>query len=220
MKWRNGRGRAIALTRRGWRRSWTRSRRGAVDWRKAPRRIRRASSWKDRERAKKKMVSLKAGLPLSEVRQSSSSTSACRTSPGDTCPKSGDPLKLRMGKAGLFIACAGYPDCSFTVDIPGIEEDAIDAADVEGQTCEECGSPMKLRTGRTGSAFLGCTAYPACRNTVPVKVAGERPRRVPTSRPARAARTAGAPSSPSTAATVTTWPARAGPPAGTARRSL
>ena len=31
---------------------------------------------------------------------------------------------------------------------------------------------MKLRTGRSGSAFLGCTAYPACRNTVPVKVAG------------------------------------------------
>jgi ssDNA-binding Zn-finger/Zn-ribbon topoisomerase 1 len=31
---------------------------------------------------------------------------------------------------------------------------------------------MKLRTGRNGSAFLGCTAYPVCRNTVPVKVAG------------------------------------------------
>jgi DNA topoisomerase-1 len=31
---------------------------------------------------------------------------------------------------------------------------------------------MKLRTGKNGSAFLGCTAYPVCRNTVPVKVAG------------------------------------------------
>ena len=94
--------------------------------------------------------------------------------PGDACPKSGHPLKLRMGKAGLFIACGGYPECDFTQDIPEVEEDPIDASDLEGQTCEECGSPMKLRTGRNGSAFLGCTAYPVCRNTVPVKVAGGR----------------------------------------------
>ena len=92
--------------------------------------------------------------------------------PGDTCPESGHPLKLRMGKAGLFIACSGYPECTWTVDIPEVEEDPIDATDLEGQTCEECGSPMKLRTGRNGSAFLGCTAYPKCRNTVPVKVRG------------------------------------------------
>ena len=37
---------------------------------------------------------------------------------GDRCPKSGDELRLRMGKNGLFVACAGYPDCDFTVDIP------------------------------------------------------------------------------------------------------
>lgn len=30
---------------------------------------------------------------------------------------------------------------------------------------------MKLRAGRDGSSFLGCTAYPACRNTVAVRVA-------------------------------------------------
>ncbi|HKC26209.1 MAG TPA: topoisomerase DNA-binding C4 zinc finger domain-containing protein, partial [Thermoanaerobaculia bacterium] len=62
--------------------------------------------------------------------------------------------------------------CDFTVDIPEVEDDPIDATELEGQTCEECGSPMKLRTGRDGSAFLGCTAYPSCRNTVAVKVAG------------------------------------------------
>ena len=160
------------------------------------------------------MVSLKAGLALAEVRKLFPDF-RLPNDPGDICPKSGHPLKLRMGKAGLFIACAGYPDCDFTVDIPETEEDPIDASELEGQTCDDCGSPMKLRTGRDGSAFLGCTAYPTCRNTVPVKVAGARPRPSPTSRPARPARSAGTTSSRSTAASATTSPARATPPAGT-----
>jgi DNA topoisomerase-1 len=143
---------------------------GKLDWRKALAEF-DGKFVKDRELAKKRMVSLKAGLALSEVRKRFRHF-RLTNDPGDTCPKSGHPLKLRMGKAGLFIACAGYPDCDFTVDIPEPEDDPIDATEVEGQTCEECGSPMKLRTGRDGSAFLGCTAYPNCRNTVAVKVAG------------------------------------------------
>ncbi|MGE5346639.1 MAG: type I DNA topoisomerase [Acidithiobacillales bacterium] len=143
---------------------------GSLDWRKALTDF-DGKFVRDRERAKKKMVSLKAGLPLEKVRKTFVHFHL-PNGPGDTCPKSGHALKLRMGKAGLFIACAGYPKCDFTQDIPEVEEDEIDASDLEGQTCEECGSPMKLRTGRSGSAFLGCTAYPACRSTVPVSVAG------------------------------------------------
>jgi len=143
---------------------------GKLDWRKALAEF-DGKFVRDRDKAKKKMVSVKAGLLLAEVR-SRFVDFKLTNDPGDTCPKSGHPLKLRMGKAGLFIACSGYPDCDFTQDIPEVEEDPIDATDLEGQTCEECGSPMKLRTGKSGSAFLGCTAYPVCRNTVPVKVAG------------------------------------------------
>ena len=143
---------------------------GKLDWRKALAEF-DGKFVKDRDMAKKKMVSVKAGLALAEVRKRFIDFKLTND-PGDTCPKSGHPLKLRMGKAGLFIACSGYPDCDFTQDIPEVEEDEIDATEVEGQTCEECGSPMKLRTGKNGSAFLGCTAYPVCRNTVPVKVAG------------------------------------------------
>jgi DNA topoisomerase-1 len=143
---------------------------GKLDWRVALAEF-DGKFVRDRDLAKKKMVSIKAGLLLSEVRKRFIDF-RLTNDPGDACPKSGHPLKLRMGKAGLFIACAGYPDCDFTVDIPEPEEDAIDATELETQTCEECGSPMKLRSGRDGSAFLGCTAYPACRNTVAVKVAG------------------------------------------------
>jgi DNA topoisomerase-1 len=31
---------------------------------------------------------------------------------------------------------------------------------------------MRLRTGKNGSAFLGCTAYPKCRNAISVRVSG------------------------------------------------
>ncbi len=143
---------------------------GKLDWRKALAEF-DGRFVKDRDRAKRKMVSLKAGLPLSEVRKRFVDFKLT-SDPGDTCPKSGHPLKLRMGKAGLFIACGGYPECDFTFDIPELEEDPLDVSELEGQLCEECGSPMKLRTSRNGSAFLGCSAYPKCRNTVPVRVAG------------------------------------------------
>lgn len=143
---------------------------GKLDWRAALAEFDGKFS-RDRNRAAKAMASLKAGLPLAEVRKRFVDF-RLTNDPGDLCPKSGHPLKLRMGKNGLFVACAGYPECEFTVDIPEPEEDPIDQSELEGQTCEECGSPMVLRTGRDGSAFLGCSSYPKCRNTVAVKVAG------------------------------------------------
>jgi len=48
----------------------------------------------------------------------------------------------------------------------------VDPSELEGQICEECGSPMRLRTGKNGSAFLGCTAYPKCRNVISVSIQG------------------------------------------------
>jgi DNA topoisomerase-1 len=70
------------------------------------------------------------------------------------------------------VACSGYPGCTYTLNIPDPEEDVVDVSEIENTTCEECGSPMKLRQSRTGSTFLGCTAYPKCRNVVNVAVAG------------------------------------------------
>jgi DNA topoisomerase-1 len=123
---------------------------------------------RDRDRALEKMVSSKAGIPLAEARKLHLPV------PPDLeekCPQCGKKLKLRMGKNGLFVACSGYPACTFTMHIPDPDEDAIDAAELESTTCEECGSPMKLRQSRTGKAFLGCSAYPKCRNVVNVAIA-------------------------------------------------
>jgi DNA topoisomerase-1 len=143
---------------------------GTLDWRQALREFDGKFS-RDRDTAKKQMHSVKAGLEMPVVRKVFTDF-RLTNDPGDTCPESGHPLKLRMGKAGLFIACSGYPECTYTLDIPETEEDPVDPSDLEGQICEECGSPMRLRTGRNGSAFLGCTAYPKCRNAISVRVEG------------------------------------------------
>lgn len=46
------------------------------------------------------------------------------------------------------------------------------AGEQVGVNCDLCGAPMIIRTGRRGR-FLGCSAYPACRGTKPIKAAIE-----------------------------------------------
>jgi DNA topoisomerase I len=124
---------------------------------------------RDRDRALDGMVSGKAGIPLAQARKLKLSVVPAID---EKCPNCGKKLKLRMGKNGLFVACSGYPTCTFTQDIPDPEEDAVDMSEIEKTTCDECGEPMKVRQSRTGSTFLGCTAFPKCRNVVNIAVAG------------------------------------------------
>jgi DNA topoisomerase I len=140
---------------------------GKISWRKALAEFDEKFT-RDRDRALEKMASSKAGIPLAEARRLHLPVPVDLE---EKCPQCGKKLKLRMGKNGLFVACSGYPACTFTMHIPDPDEDAIDAAELESTMCEECGSPMKLRQSRTGKAFLGCTAYPKCRNVVNVAIA-------------------------------------------------
>jgi DNA topoisomerase-1 len=142
---------------------------GKISWTKALAEFDKTFT-RDRTRAEKDMVSGKAGIPLGDARKLLSFPVVPQIS--EKCPRCGKKLKLRMGKNGLFIACSGYPKCTFTENIPDPEEDIVDASDLENTICDECGSPMKLRVSRTGSTFLGCTAYPKCRNVVNVAIAG------------------------------------------------
>jgi DNA topoisomerase-1 len=142
---------------------------GKLSWRKALAEF-DTTFVRDRDRALEDMVSGKAGIPLKEARKLLSFPVAPELL--EKCPQCGKKLKLRMGRNGLFIACSGYPKCTFTENIPDPDEDVVDVTELEAITCDECGSPMKLRQSRTGSTFLGCTAYPKCRNVVNVKIAG------------------------------------------------
>jgi len=83
---------------------------------------------------------------------------------GRSCPLCGQPLAVRLSKAGKFLGCTAYPKCRYVLDIknPSAEEEFA-----EGEFCEKCGGRMKIITlGRM--RFLGCEHYPQCRNTRPI----------------------------------------------------
>ena len=84
------------------------------------------------------------------------------------CDKCDNPMVIRWGRHGSFIACSGYPDCTntreLTIDLPDV--DSSDLSKMEGETeyCPNCGRPMALKRGRFGM-FHACTGYPDCKTT-------------------------------------------------------
>ena len=93
------------------------------------------------------------------------------------CDKCGKPLVIKWGKHGSFLACTGYPDCTYTreltVDLPDIEgADLSDQGDEE--YCENCGRPMVLKKGRFGT-FFACSGYPDCKTTKQIGGAQKKP---------------------------------------------
>ncbi len=86
------------------------------------------------------------------------------------CEKCGKPLVIKWGKHGSFIACTGYPECTYTrelvVDLPDVDQANLTEQGDE-EYCENCGRPMVLKKGRFGT-FYACTGYPDCKTTKPV----------------------------------------------------
>jgi len=88
---------------------------------------------------------------------------------GIACPACGKPLNIKMGKNGHFIACTGYPECSFSSNYTRNEKGTIEILETKTDNtkvkdCIKCGSPMVKKEGRFGE-FLACTGYPACKHT-------------------------------------------------------
>ncbi|NOX32601.1 MAG: type I DNA topoisomerase [Deltaproteobacteria bacterium] len=95
------------------------------------------------------------------------------------CPSCGKQLNIKIGRNGHFLACTGYPECSFTSnylrDEKGnisIVEKIIDNTKVKD--CIKCGKAMVQKEGRFGM-FLACTGYPECKHTESVN--GEQSRK-------------------------------------------
>jgi DNA topoisomerase-1 len=70
---------------------------------------------------------------------------------GEACPSCGRPLVRKHGRFGEFIACSGFPGCTYTRPL-GI-----------GVPCPRCkvGEVVERRS-RRGRIFFGCSTYPAC----------------------------------------------------------
>ena len=89
---------------------------------------------------------------------------------GLKCPECGNELKIKVGKNGHFLACSGYPECSYSRDYRRDEKGAIlpvtpPSIEATDRVCEKCNKPMVLRHGKYGD-FFACSGYPECRNTL------------------------------------------------------
>ncbi|MBI2100118.1 MAG: type I DNA topoisomerase [Candidatus Vogelbacteria bacterium] len=82
------------------------------------------------------------------------------------CPVCGGPMIIKLGKAGKFLSCAEFPDCSGARTIDGQE---LAGPKETGEPCPECGrlpagrqGKLIERNGRFGK-FVACTNYPKCK---------------------------------------------------------
>ena len=88
-----------------------------------------------------------------------------------TCPLClKNALRIKMGKNGHFLACSGYPECTYSSDYERDEKGIIapvapvQQSEATDKVCDLCGKPMVVKRGRYGD-FLACTGYPECKHT-------------------------------------------------------
>ena len=83
----------------------------------------------------------------------------------EVCEKCDQPMIIKWGRFGKFMACTGYPECKNTKDLggKGDSEDGAKDDEVEGN-CDKCDSPLIMKRGRFGK-FIACSNYPECKFT-------------------------------------------------------
>lgn len=84
------------------------------------------------------------------------------------CPmcSKGD-LLIRFGKAGEFVGCSNFPQCTFTSNFKRNETGTLELVAapepvVLEQKCPECGKPLRRLIGKFGP-FTACSGYPDCK---------------------------------------------------------
>ncbi len=70
----------------------------------------------------------------------------------ELCPKCQEPLVVKNGRYGKFLACGNYPDCRFSKPIS------------TGVSCPEsdCTGYLAAKRSKKGKTFYGCSNYPKC----------------------------------------------------------
>jgi DNA topoisomerase-1 len=93
------------------------------------------------------------------------------SSPTDVrCEKCGNPMAIKWGKNGPFLACSGYPECKNTKNYERDEKGRVSIVEekISTEVCPNCASPLVVKKGRFGP-FLACSAYPQCKYTKALK---------------------------------------------------
>lgn len=74
---------------------------------------------------------------------------------GELCPLCNNPLVIRKGKYGAFVACSNYPECKYVKK----EE----KKQTEICKCPNCEGMIVERKTRKGKIFYGCNNFPKCK---------------------------------------------------------
>ena len=74
---------------------------------------------------------------------------------GENCPECGNPLVIRKGRYGEFIACSNYPECKY------IKKEQKEIKEI--MECPNCNGKIIEKTTRKGKLFYGCSNYPKCK---------------------------------------------------------
>jgi len=75
---------------------------------------------------------------------------------GEVCPECGNPLVVRKGRYGEFIACSNYPECKH------IKKEEKEVKEIV--KCPKCNVGMMVeKTSKKGKVFYGCNNYPKCK---------------------------------------------------------
>jgi DNA topoisomerase-1 len=74
------------------------------------------------------------------------------TETSETCEKCGNPMVIKTGRFGRFLACSNYPACKTTRSLG------------TGVTCPKpgCGGQLLEKRTRKGRVFYSCNNYPKC----------------------------------------------------------
>lgn len=84
---------------------------------------------------------------------------------GEVCPECGNPLVVRKGRYGEFVACSNYPECKY------VKKEEAEITEI--MDCPECDGKIVEKKTRKGKVFYGCSYYPKCKFALWDKPTGE-----------------------------------------------
>lgn len=75
------------------------------------------------------------------------------------CPICGGSMVIKLGRAGKFLSCKKFPECTGALTLDGRE---IEGPKETGEICPECEGKLVEREGKYGK-FISCSNYPKCK---------------------------------------------------------
>ncbi|CAI8015573.1 DNA topoisomerase 1 [Geodia barretti] len=91
--------------------------------------------------------------PFHQAVDKANETFASAEATDEVCEKCGEPMSIKTGRFGRFLACTGYPKCRNTKDM----------VKKSGVPCPKCGGDLvERRSRKSRRPFWGCANYPDC----------------------------------------------------------